>query len=103
MIQTYARPLADPQASIETLGGKGASIARLAVAGFPVPNGFQITTAAYRRFVSEQGLQDYILETIAAVNLDEPATLENASMQIGQLFVRGTIPEDIAEAICRAR
>ena len=53
----YILPLADPRATLETVGGKGASLARLAAAGLPVPGGFHITTAAYRRFVAENGLQ----------------------------------------------
>ena len=42
-------PLADPAADLERVGGKGASLARLAAAGLPVPTGFHVTTAAYRR------------------------------------------------------
>jgi pyruvate,water dikinase len=102
MSQIYTRPLADPQATIETVGGKGASLARLATAGLPVPNGFQITTAAYCRFVTEQGLQEQILDTVSAVNLDEPATLEEASGRIGKLFAQNTMPDDITESIRHA-
>ena len=40
-----------PDATLELVGGKGASLARMAEAGLPVPPGFQITTYAYRRFV----------------------------------------------------
>jgi pyruvate,water dikinase len=38
------------------VGGKGANLARLARAGFPVPEGFVITTAAYRAFVTSAGI-----------------------------------------------
>lgn len=40
--------LDDVSAILEQVGGKGASLARMAVAGLPVPPGFHITTAAYR-------------------------------------------------------
>ena len=33
----------------DAVGGKGLSLARLAGAGLPVPPGFCVTTAAYRR------------------------------------------------------
>jgi len=36
--------LSDPQANVETVGGKGMSLAKLANAGFPVPEAFHITT-----------------------------------------------------------
>ena len=46
----YTLPLDHPEATLEKVGGKGASLARLANAGLPVPDGFHITTLAYRRF-----------------------------------------------------
>ena len=49
MTQRYVRPLNDPQATLETVGGKGASLARLANAGLSVPGGFHVTTEAYPR------------------------------------------------------
>ncbi len=102
MPQIYTLPLADPQATIGTVGGKGASLARLSMAGLPVPDGFHITTAAYRRFVTEYGLQEQILAAVSAVTPDQPATLEEASGRIGSLFAQSAMPEDIAEAIRHA-
>ena len=37
--------------SLEIVGGKGRSLAKLTNAGFDVPGGFQVTTQAYRQFV----------------------------------------------------
>ena len=54
------------------VGGKGASLARMAAAGLPVPPGFHVTTAAYRRFVTENGLQEEILAAVSAVTADHP-------------------------------
>src|SRR5579872_7234710 len=76
----------DAPATLEQVGGKGASLARLASAGLPVPPGFHVTTAAYRRFVAEHGLQEQILAAISSVPADSPAKLEEASRQIGSLF-----------------
>src|SRR5882762_1388967 len=45
--------LDDVSATLERVGGKGASLAQLVGDGLPVPPGFHITTAAYRRFVEE--------------------------------------------------
>ncbi|ALG14684.1 PEP/pyruvate-binding domain-containing protein [Kibdelosporangium phytohabitans] len=47
--------LADPGADLVTVGGKGASLARLTAAGIPVPAGFCVTTSAHRDFVSACG------------------------------------------------
>src|SRR5262245_49737532 len=86
-------------ASLEQVGGKGASLARLALAGLPAPPGFHITTAAYRRFVAEHGLQESILAAVSAAAPDQPAALEEASQQISELFARHAMPQDVAEAI----
>jgi phosphoenolpyruvate synthase/pyruvate phosphate dikinase len=53
---TFILPLSDVSARLPQVGGKGASLARMAAAGLPVPAGFHVTTAAYRRFVTEHGL-----------------------------------------------
>lgn len=45
-------PLDDIAADLDTVGGKGASLARMIRAGLPVPGGFHVTTEAYRAFVS---------------------------------------------------
>ncbi|GAB3752245.1 PEP/pyruvate-binding domain-containing protein [Microlunatus parietis] len=44
--------LAEAGTSLDDLGGKGANLGRLAAAGFPVPDGFVITTAAYHSQVA---------------------------------------------------
>jgi len=98
----FILPLSDASAGLSQVGGKGASLARLAAAGLPVPPGFQITTAAYRRFVVEHGLQEQILAAVSAATPDQPATLEEASGRIEQLFAQNAMPGDIAEAIRRA-
>jgi phosphoenolpyruvate synthase/pyruvate phosphate dikinase len=64
MKHTYVLPLADHRTSLETVGGKGASLARLVNAGLPVPDGFHVTTAAYQEFVTANVLQPFILETV---------------------------------------
>ncbi|GLX93387.1 hypothetical protein Hesp01_13370 [Herbidospora sp. NBRC 101105] len=42
----YTLPLTSESADVGTAGGKGASLARLASAGLPVPGGFHVVTAA---------------------------------------------------------
>ena len=47
MSSAHVLPLADTQAMLETVGGKGASLARLLRGGYPVPNGFIILPKAF--------------------------------------------------------
>ena len=102
MTHTHVLPLADAEAVLETVGGKGASLARLSNAGLPVPGGFHVTTAAYRQFVAENALQPRILAALEAVDVAQPSTLEAASRAIHDLFAQAHVPPDIAGAIARA-
>jgi len=98
----YVLSLADGQATLETVGGKGASLARLVAAGLPVPDGFHVTTAAYRRFVAENNLQPSILAALETVDIGQPATLKVASTAIRALFAGAQTPPDVAGAIAMA-
>jgi phosphohistidine swiveling domain-containing protein len=98
----YVLPLADPGANLETVGGKGASLARLVANGLPVPDGFHVTTAAYRKFVIENDLQPGILAALEDVDVAHPATLDAASLTIGELFTGAQTPPDVASAIALA-
>lgn len=95
----YVLPLADPRADLAAAGGKGMSLARMIQAGLPVPGGFHVTTEAYRRFVSENGLQPRILDALKEVDAADTASLETTSRAIGQLFMDGEIPGPVAEAV----
>jgi len=101
-MKTYTMPLSDPRADLETVGGKGMSLANLANAELPVPGGFHVTTEAYRQFVSSNNLQDSINEALQHVDASQPSTLETASETIGQLFAHADIPGELANAIVNA-
>jgi len=99
MTSSLLLALDSPEATLERVGGKGASLARMVAAGLPVPPGFHITTEAYRRFVDDNQLGDAILSAAAQAQSGDPASLERASEQIQSLIVHGKLPGDIAESI----
>ncbi|HXX24543.1 MAG TPA: PEP/pyruvate-binding domain-containing protein [Terriglobia bacterium] len=94
--------LDSPEAALELVGGKGASLARMAAAGLPVPSGYLVTTHAYRYYVSSNGLVDAILAAAAQADADDPTTLERAAAQIQSLLAASKIPEDVAALIERS-
>src|SRR5512134_3680474 len=98
-MNAYVIPLSDPQATLENVGGKGLSLAKMIGAGFPVPNGFHITTVAYRQFVAVNDLQTKILAALKDVDASLPASLEPASATIIGFFAEAVIPNEIASAI----
>ncbi len=74
----------------------------MVAAGLPVPSGFVVTTEAYRRFVTEAGLQQQLLSSVAHVSADDVATCEAASQRITALFAQGAPPAPIADAVRQA-
>jgi rifampicin phosphotransferase len=102
MMNLYTLTLSDAQASIAIVGGKGMSLAKLARAGLPVPDGFHVTTEAYRQFVDANDLQAGIDEALKGVDISRPGTLESASRIITRLFIDAPIPGELAGAIVQA-
>src|SRR5512141_615513 len=92
----------DVNANIAQVGGKGASLARMAIAGLPVPTGFYITTNSYRRFVEANGIQPRLLDALNGKDITDPATLESVSRLIQSYFTTGCIPAEIENAISTA-
>ena len=98
-MSTYVLKLSDPQATLENVGGKGMSLAKMINVGFPVPDGFHITTEAYRQFVQVNELQKKIITALKDVDTSLPASLETAATTIGRLFADASIPKEITNAI----
>jgi pyruvate,water dikinase len=89
-------------ATLENVGGKGMSLAKLSRAGIPVPDGFHVTTEAYRQFVTANDLQKKILAALKDADASLPTTLETASATISRFFADGKIPAELVTAITDA-
>jgi pyruvate,water dikinase len=87
---SYVLALDDGAAELSTVGGKGAALATLRRCGLPVPPGFHVTTAAYRRFVAVHGLQDRILAA---------ADTADGAAGIAALFAASEVPDELATPI----
>src|SRR3954452_21670405 len=88
---------------IELAGGKGANLGELTRAGMPVPPGFVLSTAAYRAFVSENGLDGRIL-ALAQLPPDAGSSgYEAAAERIRALLTSAEIPDPLAVEIAEAR
>ena len=94
--------LDDPGAVPGVAGGKGASLARLARAGFRVPPGFHVTTSAYLDFIGHGGLREPVLAAMSAVDVSDAATFDGAAARIGELFAGQPVPTPTAAAIAGA-
>ena len=58
----------------------------MATAGMPVPDGFQLSTAAYRRFVADHNLQTQILEFARPEFSNGRVSFDSASKRIQEQF-----------------
>ncbi|MGI9262834.1 MAG: PEP/pyruvate-binding domain-containing protein, partial [Woeseiaceae bacterium] len=58
----FTLPIKTTEDSLERIGGKGRSLAKMACAGFDVPGGFLVTADSYRKFIADNDLQPRILE-----------------------------------------
>src|SRR5574341_2618921 len=85
-------PFTSTEANLPIAGGKGANLARLTRAGFPVPRGFIIPTDAYRAFVDANRLANTISASLTGLAADDAARLENASAHIRAAFSAGRVP-----------
>ena len=84
---------------LEVVGGKGRSLACMARAGFSVPGGFQVTTAAYRSFVSDNDLAERILELARPEIVERGISFEKTSAAIRRLFDEHSPADAIVAAI----
>jgi pyruvate,water dikinase len=95
--------LAEAQASDAALtGGKGANLARLAGAGFPVPGGFVVTTEAYRRFVGEAGLAERIAELLGRADYEDVEAFEAITARIRKEIVKAELSAELKGQVSRA-
>ncbi len=98
----FVLPLSDSNATLETVGGKGMSLAKMARAGLPVPDGFHVTTEAYQSFITQNGIQPHIDEILKGPVTTDLTYLETISQQIGHFFTDGIVPPEIASVVISA-
>jgi len=81
------------------VGGKGANLAEMYNAGFPVPPAFCITAQAFDSFLIKAGIKDKIKQIIGKTNVFNTTELENNAKAIRELITGSEIPEDMEQEI----
>lgn len=100
---TYTLDFSDHLALTQDLtGGKGVNLSRLFQSGLPVPPGFCVSAAAYRKFLATDGLADRLGQLVDALSYDDPDALERQTAQIRQLILAVPMPEDISAEIAQS-
>ncbi len=88
--------------SLALAGGKGANLGELIKAGFDVPPGFVITTAAYDLLVQTNDLQIHIQTALASLQIDAPASVKEVSRQIHAAIHDAAMPNPIRDSLINA-
>jgi len=88
---------------IELVGGKNASlgemIGKLGKLGVSVPGGFATTAAAYREFLSNDGLDRRIRDKLAALDVDDIPALTDAGRTIRAWVAETPLPDRLMRDI----
>ncbi len=86
----------------DRVGGKGANLGEMTQAGFPVPEGFVVTSAAYKKHISNNQLNPKIKAILKGLNVEDPVALNRASAAVQKLIEKAPIPEEIASNVFAA-
>lgn len=91
---------------LEQVGGKNASlgelIQNLSSAGVRVPQGFATTAEAYRDFLREAGLDSWIKERLAGLDIDDVKALASAGSDIRARILSSSLSEDLQREVREA-
>ena len=83
---------------VSTVGGTGANLGEMIHAGINVPEGFVVTSDAYRLFLKENNLVDNF-ELILSEAGDDEGKLTLAAEKLRELIKNADMPECIANAV----
>ena len=84
---------------VASVGGKGASLGELLRAGIRVPNGFVVTTAAFRQAIEHLDADGDIVRRIEALDPADAASLAATTAEIRAIVESAPLPADVADAV----
>lgn len=86
---------------IPLVGGKGANLGEMINHGFPVPNGFAVTVAAYDHFIATNNLKKRIDDILSGIDVNDNTQLLSASRRIQKLIIASKTPPDLTREIVK--
>src|SRR5262245_66000235 len=90
------------QAQVAVVGGKGAHLGELSrIDGIRVPDGFCVTTDAFRRIMAEAPSTDDRLDQLSRLNPDDREAIRTLSAELRRTIEGIAIAGDLDEAIKR--
>jgi phosphohistidine swiveling domain-containing protein len=86
-------------ADLSVVGGKGANLGEMTGAGFSVPQGFAVTTEAFRVFLQKNNFLQFVENSLSGLSADETARVAEAGKKIRDTLMAGLIPLEIKKDI----
>ena len=86
---------------LPVVGGKAANLGELVLAGFPVPPGFCVTTAAYELVAADAGLEP-TLAALAEAEAEDTEHLAELATEARSHILEAGIPDVLAQAVAVA-
>jgi phosphohistidine swiveling domain-containing protein len=86
-------------ADLPRVGGKGANLGEMARAGFPVPPGFCVTTAAFDAFLAGSGELQALYAELEALDGKDVEAARRAAESTRAALGRAPIPPAVADAV----
>ncbi|MYY08527.1 phosphoenolpyruvate synthase [Streptomyces sp. SID4919] len=104
MIERYVLDLQEvDETQVAVVGGKGAHLGGLSrIEGIRVPDGFCVTTDAFRRIMAEAPSIDDQLDRLSRLDPDDREAIRTLSARIRRTIEGIALPDDLAAAITRA-
>ena len=87
------------KADVGRVGGKAANLGELTDKGFPVPDGFVITTDAYGLFVDHNSLHSVIESELAQVDYSDSRSVEEHAENIRAAVLSAKLPAEVVADI----
>src|SRR5712691_11735494 len=100
---SYIKFLDDLSVSdVGAAGGKGANLGEMRKAGFPVPDGFVVTTRAFELFAGANDLAKKIGWLLAKIDVNNEKKLETYASMIRLIIESSRIPKAVVEEVLAA-
>jgi len=88
------------KAKLQLVGGKGANLGELSkISGIRVPEGFCVTTEAYKKIILDLPEFQACLEELAGIAADETEKIREVSKKMRSMLESASIPDDIKKEI----
>ncbi len=87
---------------VDIVGGKGANLGEMTLAGIPVPPGFIVTAEAYYDFIRKTKIGDRIRTLLGPLDPGDSKQLQKVSAKVKKLILSAAMPEDTADMIMRS-